>query len=79
MTIQSIARSLAQMVAGECRWVGHEGIHVYAMGRRNEEGRYHAKKYGTVFRVVTGSRPYAEQPWLDLLTAANIVKDEVKA
>lgn len=79
MTIQSIARTLASMVAGECRWVGNEGIHVYAMGRRNEEGVYHAKKYGTVFKVVTGSRPYADQPWLDLLTAANVVKAEVAA
>jgi len=77
MTIQSIARSLASMVAGECRWAGHEGIHVYAMGSRREDGRYDAKR--TVFRVVTESRDYADQPWLDLLTAAGIVKAEVKS
>lgn len=77
MSIQQIAKTLAQMVAGECRWVGHEGIHVYAMGSCREDGRYDAKR--TVFRVVTGSRPYAAQPWLDLLTAAGIVKNEVQA
>lgn len=76
MTIQSIAKTLAGMVAGECRWVGHEGIHVYCHGSR-VDGKYDPRR--TVFKVVTGTRAHDDQPWIDLLTAAGIVKAEVQS
>lgn len=76
MTITNILGQMARMVPGECRWIGHEGIHVYCHGSR-VDGKYDARK--TVFRVVTADRAYEAQAWLDLLTAANIVMREAKA
>lgn len=71
--VAQVLRQMSQMRAGECRWIGREGIHVYCHGSR-VGGRYDASK--TTFRVVTASRDYEGQPWLDLIAAANIVASE---
>jgi hypothetical protein len=76
MTIKNVLNQMARMVAGECRWIGNEGIHVYAFGS-HVDGKYNPRSL--VYRVVTGRRPYDSQPWLDSLTAANIVISEAKA
>jgi len=75
MTIAGVSRQMAGMVPGECRWIGHEGIHVYCNGS-HADGLYDPRRI--VFRVVTASRKHDGQPWLELLAAAEIVICEVQ-
>ena len=76
MTMKNVLNQMSRMVPGECRCIGHEGIHVYCHGSR-ADGKYNPRK--TVFRVVTAGRSYDSQAWLDLLTAAHVVISEAKA
>jgi len=67
----ALEKTLKAMVAGECRWVGRDDLHVYCMGSR-VGGDY--RTAAKVFRVVTGEgtdEEFAALPWLPLPAAVS--------
>ncbi len=68
MTTAAIKRALVAMTSGECRWIGHEGIHVYCRRPLSQEPTY---------RVVTADRDYEGQPWVDAEAALAVIKQLV--
>lgn len=65
-------RQLTTMVAGECRWIVREDIHVFAWGSRDDSGKYDPRRL--VFKVVTVDRPHGTQEWMTAASAVELIE-----
>lgn len=70
MNAEQVARVMRSMASGESRWIGSEGVHVYAFGSQ-VAGRFDPK--ALVFKVVTADRDHAAQAWMGCDEAAALV------
>lgn len=70
MNVEQVARVMRSMASGESRWIGSEGVHVYAFGSQ-VAGRFDPK--ALVFKVVADGRPYEGQAWMGCDEAAALV------
>ena len=68
----TLFRQLMTMVAGECRWIVREDLHVFAWGSRDDAGKYDPRRL--TFKVVTADRPHGEQEWMAAASAVELIE-----